>query len=465
MNEKVVMICLEGLGIGGVETVVINQTIAMIKKGIKVVVLANDGIYKQKIIDVGATYINWNFDIKNHVSYENIKKITNIIKDNNITHVIINQFPCINEVVFACLLNNVPYIAYIHSTYKAFENEDVEKNVYEYFKHNYKMFNKYFDMFFKYASQIITITPVSKEYIINKYSINENKVLVIPNSIDIDIFNSVKDIRKMTNFLLISRFSEEKLALIKLALDFFNYIIKKSEDKKYILNIIGDGNKKEEVLSYIKELKLDDRIELLGEVTNVKEFIEECDIVLGIGRCLLEAISMKRLAVICGYDGLKGVVNKDNINVCIDENFSGRLLENVSNEELFEYINNTDIEKINELIEYNYSVCKEKLDINKNIYFLEEKNSDSNIQISLNEVLDILDFATNILDVEKKDIGKLKLKYWELENKHNYIVEDKNNIINEKQQKIEELKLTLNSIYSSRGYKFIQKVKKILGKK
>lgn len=35
MNEKTVMVCLESLGVGGVEIAVINQTSAMIKKELK----------------------------------------------------------------------------------------------------------------------------------------------------------------------------------------------------------------------------------------------------------------------------------------------------------------------------------------------------------------------------------------------------------------------------------------------
>ena len=46
MNKQTVLICLERLDIGGVETAVINQTIALIKKGINVVILAKEGIYK-----------------------------------------------------------------------------------------------------------------------------------------------------------------------------------------------------------------------------------------------------------------------------------------------------------------------------------------------------------------------------------------------------------------------------------
>lgn len=478
MNDITVMICLESLGIGGVETAVINQASAMIKKGIKVIVLARDGIYKSKIVDLGAKFIYWKFELNNHINFLNINKITDIIKSNNVTHVIINQFPCINDVVFSCLLNCIPYIAYIHSTYKAFENDDINQNVYEYFKKSFTMFNIYFNIFFKYASKIITITPISREYIINKYNVKEDKVIVIPNCIDFDNFFSKRSVKNIQKYLLISRFSEEKMISIKAALNFFNYCVKTHGNKNYVFKVIGGGNKKEEIESYIKELDLDNKIEIIGEVTNVKEYIDDCDVVFGVDRCLLEAISMKRLAVICGYDGLKGIVNSDNIKSCIDENFSGRMLKNISYEELSKCILNDDMQKIREIIEYNYKVCKEKLDINKNIYYLDTKDN-MLLDLSIEEIFKLLDYATKTLDIQKENIDKLKVKNWEINNKYNYVVTDKDKIISskdevienkdviikEKQFEIDKLNIELQSIYSSRSYKMINKIKKFFNKK
>ena len=68
--------------------------------------------------------------------------------ENEVSHVIVNQFPCINDVVFACLMKKIPYTVYLHITYKSFENENVNNSVYEYFKNNFKMFKKYFEIIF-----------------------------------------------------------------------------------------------------------------------------------------------------------------------------------------------------------------------------------------------------------------------------------------------------------------------------
>ena len=39
------------------------------------------------------------------------------------------------------------------------------------------------------------------------------------------------------------------------------------------------------------------------------------DIVIGLDRCILEAIATKRIAVISGYENITEIVTKDNIEV------------------------------------------------------------------------------------------------------------------------------------------------------
>ena len=62
---KTIMLCLNQLGIGGVETAVLNQTIQLIKKEYKVIILAKDGIYRSKFEEQGAIFIETEFYLFN----------------------------------------------------------------------------------------------------------------------------------------------------------------------------------------------------------------------------------------------------------------------------------------------------------------------------------------------------------------------------------------------------------------
>ena len=48
--KKNVLICLERLDIGGVETFVLNQATVLLSKGHTVVILAKKGLYTEKLV-------------------------------------------------------------------------------------------------------------------------------------------------------------------------------------------------------------------------------------------------------------------------------------------------------------------------------------------------------------------------------------------------------------------------------
>ncbi len=465
MKQETVMICLEKLDIGGVETSVLSQAQAIIKKGHNVIVLCKRGIYTQKCIDMGAKFIDWSFDIENTINYDKIETLKKIMQENSVTQVIINQFPCINNVIFACISLKIPYTAYIHSTYTAFENEEKNSNVYEYFMQNYSIYKQLFPLFFNMSKQIITITQASKDYVVKKFHLDKSKVAVIHNSINFSEFFSNKPVKKINQFLLVSRFSEEKMNSIKQAIDFFKCFLEKGDCK---LTIIGDGDKKSELLEYVKSKQIEKNVIFEGPVTDVRHFIENSDCVIGVDRCLLEAVAMKKIAVISGYDGIKGIVNAKNINVCIDENFSGRLMIDVDNKLLAENINNLSNEEIVKILNSNYDVIRKRLDIDNNIFFIDSpSNNFEDIKIE-SEYLRIIEKCYENINIEEKKRIELLQKNRELENKYEYMNSHYANVVNEKdvalkhkQDEIDKLNLELYTIYSSRSYIYWNKLKKI----
>ena len=78
MNKNV-LICLNKLDIGGVETVVVNQTIELIERGYRVVILAQKGIYTDMLIKKGAICIEFDFELKDGYDLKRAKEIENII--------------------------------------------------------------------------------------------------------------------------------------------------------------------------------------------------------------------------------------------------------------------------------------------------------------------------------------------------------------------------------------------------
>ena len=79
-------------------------------------------------------------------------------------------------------------------------------------------------------------------------------------------------------------------------------------------------------------------VNLLGEQTDIIKYLKKADLLLGVDRCILEAIAMKVPAVITGYNGIKGVVSKDNIYVALEENFSGDNMKTITIEDCIDEI-------------------------------------------------------------------------------------------------------------------------------
>ena len=71
------------------------------------------------------------------------------------------------------------------------------------------------------------------------------------------------------------------------------------------MDIIGDGAEKENIEREILDKNLN--INLLGAKNNVSEFIKNYKLVLGVGRCIQEAIAMRKLAIVVGYEGFKRI--------------------------------------------------------------------------------------------------------------------------------------------------------------
>lgn len=58
---KNILLCNNAMGIGGVETVILNQVMAFTKKGYNVYVTAGKGIYSDKIEELGGKFIEFDF--------------------------------------------------------------------------------------------------------------------------------------------------------------------------------------------------------------------------------------------------------------------------------------------------------------------------------------------------------------------------------------------------------------------
>ena len=348
---------------------------------------------------------------KTGYNIEKAEKIKKVIEEQNIGQVHIHQFDCISCAFPACMETKTPYIAFVHTGIPG---------TYDWFEECYKTYNAIFEIYFNMAEKIIGITKSAIEENKNRYNIkDDNKYMVMNNSIKFNekMLNNKNIPTKVEKFILVSRLAEEKRNSIKNGISIFKKFNEINPNAS--LAIVGDGALEKEVLEDISDIK---NSKYLGARNDIINLISEYDVVIGLDRCILEAVSTKRLAIISGYENIAGIVNKENIELASSENFSGRKVESKTIDEVVSDLCNLTTEDIKNIVTNNFDFAYEKLNCKKNVYALSEKKDFSSDSILWYRNMKKISQETARYKVENKQIWKDKLYFQEQsKNKDNEI--------------------------------------------
>lgn len=441
MQTHNILVCLEGLGIGGVETAVINQVLKFKNLGNEVIVLAREGIYKEMLEQNGIVCVPFDYELKDNYCIEKSQKVAEIIEKYKIDQIHIHQFPCAAYVLPICLSKKIPYILFLHSG---------QLDVYDWFINTYPIYNYIFTILFKYAVKIVSITEAAKEYTVKKFNVPEEKYIICNNGINFDLYQyEDKDIEKINKILLFSRMSAEKIDSIKYAID--SFIAMYEENQNLELTIAGDGNKREVIEEYILSFTKKYPIKLIGPSNEIPRLINEHDMVMTMGRGIIETIAMKRLAFVLGYTGLKGIVTPENIAILQEENFTGRNKKDLTIDEAMLEISNAQYK---EIVEDNYKYLYKNLNIETTI---EQIQNEDLIYIEDDLALELFKEIEELKNKLQQTSEELKKQIEKSKNKPNIEVEE----LAKKDARIEALEKELQEVYSSKRWRYTDKISKI----
>lgn len=244
--------------------------------------------------------------------YEELMKIPK----NSILHVHIAQ-AYIPEIVYRVWKKRkFPYIAHIRMDVEP--SSLLGKIILEPYK---KIFLK---KFLKHANKIIVLNKDYFHLIKDKYNIPEDKIRIIPNATNFKVAKS-KTFSKNSKIkiLAVGRLEQQKnyFSLIKSI-----SLLPKDIKENIIFNIAGEGSRREELESLIKELHLERNVFLKGKVIgeDLEKLYEKSDLFIlasyreGFSTTLLEAMS-KGLPIITS--------NVLGNRYIIKENYNGYLCE------------------------------------------------------------------------------------------------------------------------------------------
>ena len=459
MENKTILICLERLDIGGVETAVYNQTLAFKQKGYDVIVLAKEGIYSKKLEEKGIICIDFEFRLGNEIEKDKTKEIVKIIKKYNIGQVHIHQFPCLLSAFPACLITNTPYVAFVHSRLT---------EVFDWYINTFSIYKRLFKFYFENAYKIITLNYGSIELNSNYFNIDKSKYKVLKNSITFGEYISETEVKEIKNFMIISRIASEKIASIQNGIKCFIDYAKTCENFEGQLAIYGDGPEEnmEQIRKYIDEKNVEKyNIFLAGKTNEVAKEMEKYDVIIGMGRCIIEALATKRLAIVTSPEELKFLITDTNLYDAIEGNFASNDLKQQTLEYIIEQLKKLNSENIKNITEANYQIILKELDMTKNVFCIEEYDTDENYEMKIIELWDIQteELKNQIEESMENSINDIQY-FKNIAEEKDKIIEEQKNIIESKEKRNIELFNELNSVYNSKRFKLVNKIANTLSK-
>ena len=258
----------------------------------------------------------------------------------------------------------IPVFAWIHFSLTFGEKLTLEKT-----KKYKKQYKKY--------SKIFAITRVMKEEFINKVEIDEKKVELVYNPIDLKLIEKkaenvekkYENYLKQDYFLQVSRLTQQKQP--EHLVDIY-YKLKQAGIKEK-LYFIGDGEKKEIIKQKIKEYNLENDIILLGQIENPYPFFKSAKLFVhtakyeGLPTVLLESLALGTPVV--SYDcptGPRDILGKNSeygelISLNDKDMFVEKVLELMNSKEKYEKYKKLSLIRANDFSMENNKVKLKEL--------------------------------------------------------------------------------------------------------
>lgn len=187
----------------------------------------------------------------------------------------------------------------------------------------------------RWGERTIAVSADIKEHMIKSFNVPENKVILIPNGIDIDTFdpalpvgNMVEELKGGSGKTLIVYASRLDVPLAPVAINLIEACERLyNEFPDLRLLIAGDGKCAGEVSARARAANAKvgaELVRLLGARTDLNRIMASADLVVGVSRVALEAMASGKNVVLAGGEGYGGLISEGSLPLFIKDNFTGR---------------------------------------------------------------------------------------------------------------------------------------------
>jgi len=213
---------------------------------------------------------------------------------------------------------------------------------------------------YKLADKTIAISTAVKKYAIKRYKIPENKIIIIPNDVDVDALQNKEPAPKDPTkkiIITVGRLVEQKGQKYLLAA--FALLPQKNDCELWI---VGEGILKSELINETKKLGIENQVKFLGIRHDIANLLSAADLFVfpslweGLGIAVLEAAIAKVPIIASNIDGIVDIIKNNESGILVPPKDSHALAQ------AMEYLLNNNLEA-ETMTENAYSHVKNNFDV------------------------------------------------------------------------------------------------------
>ncbi|MDD2840405.1 MAG: glycosyltransferase family 4 protein [Rickettsiales bacterium] len=314
-RKKTILQIIPSLISGGIERGVIEINDYLIENNFNSIVLSSGGKMVYQIEQAGGKHITLNVATKNPFKiWRNIKKIRNIIKENDVDLVHVRSRAPAWSAYYACKKAKCPLVSTIHGNYSTGSFP-------------FSWLKKFYNSSMVRADKIICVSNYIKDYAFENYKIFRKKfakgdATIIHRGVDIDVFNP-KNVTQQRMVAIINKLqipNDRSIILLPGRLTewkgqmYFLDVLAKVKNQNYLCLIVGDSKDHNK---YLKKLKIKIKKNHLSGLVRLENNIADmsagymiADIVVSssikgeaFGRVVPEAQAMKKMVIATSIGG------------------------------------------------------------------------------------------------------------------------------------------------------------------
>lgn len=358
-KDCTIMLSLMQLNIGGAETHVVELAKELTRRGYRVIVTSNGGVYVKELEQAGIQHYTVPLQNKNPLNmWRAYKQLKRIIRTERVD--IVHSHARIPSFILGRLHKRMhfPFVTTAHWVFST--------------KYGLKYLTDW-------GQQTIAVSEDIKKYLMENYHIPEDRIIVTINGIDTEKFSPDIDysdiVREFglsaedTVIGYVSRLDEDRSMVAKQLIAITPELCETIKNLRIL--IVGGGNDFNRVKSLadgVNQKVGRTVVTLTGARTDINYFAASSDCFVGVSRAALEAMAAEKAVIVAGNEGYIGLFDESKLLVGIDTNFCCRgcpaSTEALLKDDLLRYFAMKEEEKAR-LGEYGRALVKKHYSVEK----------------------------------------------------------------------------------------------------